>query len=131
MNRLNEVLMRTIIDFCTLVKKNLSTQYPLWTRTCIEYINQNLHKNISLDDIASEINMNGKYVSVQFKKITGEGLIEYINRKKIEESQFLLINTKLSILEISTILNYTDQSHFTKIFKKYTKMTPKQYRNMY
>lgn len=131
MNRLNEVLMRTIIDFCTLVKKNLSTQYPLWTRTCIEYINQNLHRNISLDDIASEINMNGKYVSVQFKKITGEGLIEYINRKKIEESQFLLINTKLSILEISTILNYTDQSHFTKIFKKYTKMTPKQYRNMY
>ena len=82
MNRLNEVLMRTIIDFCTLVKKNLSTQYPLWTRTCIEYINQNLHRNISLDDIASEINMNGKYVSVQFKKITGEGLIEYINRKK-------------------------------------------------
>ncbi|RGF00228.1 AraC family transcriptional regulator [Catenibacterium sp. AM22-15] len=131
MNRLNEVLMRTIIDFCTLVKKNLSTQYPLWTRTCIEYINQNLHRNISLDDIASEINMNGKYVSVQFKKITGEGLVEYINRKKIEESQFLLINTKLSILEISTILNYTDQSHFTKIFKKYTKMTPKQYRNMY
>ena len=56
--------------------------------------------------------MNGKYVSVQFKKITGEGLIEYINRKKIEESQFLLINTKLSILEISTILNYTDQSQF-------------------
>lgn len=130
MNRLNEVLMRTIIDFCTLVKKNLSTQYPLWTRTCIEYINQNLHRNISLDDIANEINMNGKYVSVQFKKITGEGLLEYINRKKIEESQFLLINTKLSILEISTILNYTDQSHFTKIFKKYTKMTPKQYRNM-
>lgn len=131
MNRLNEVLMRTIIDFCTLVKKNLSTQYPLWTRTCIEYINQNLHRNISLDDIANEINMNAKYVSVQFKKITGESLLEYINRKKIEESQFLLINTKLSILEISTILNYTDQSHFTKIFKKYTKMTPKQYRNMY
>lgn len=122
MNRLNEVLIRTIIDFCTLVKKNLSTQYPLWTRTCIEYINQNLHRNISLDDIANEINMNAKYVSVQFKKITGESLLEYINRKKIEESQFLLINTKLSILEISTILNYTDQSHFTKIFKKYTKM---------
>ncbi len=129
LSRLNEVFMRSIIDFCSLVKKNTKTTYPFWTRNCIEYINQNLHKNIKLDDIAKEINMNPKYISVQFKKITGESLVTYINRKKIEESQFLLRSTKLSILEISIVLNFTDQSHFTKVFKKYANLSPKQYRD--
>lgn len=131
LSRLNEVFMRSIIDFCSLVKKNTKSTYPFWTRNCIEYINQNLHKNIKLDDIAKEINMNPKYISVQFKKITGEALVTYINRKKIEESQFLLRSTKLSILEISIILNFTDQSHFTKVFKKYANLSPKQYRDRF
>lgn len=55
----------------------------------------------------------------------------YINRKKIEESKFLLQNTKLSILEIAIMLNFTDQSYFTKVFKKYTNLSPKQYRNQF
>ena len=131
LSRLNEVFMRSIIDFCSLVKKNTKSTYPFWTRNCIEYTNQNLHKNIKLDDIAKEINMNPKYISVQFKKITGEALVTYINRKKIEESQFLLRSTKLSILEISIILNFTDQSHFTKVFKKYANLSPKQYRDRF
>lgn len=131
LNRLNEVFMRSIIDFCSLVKKYIKSTYPFWTRNCIEYINQNLHKNIKLDDIAKEINMDSKYISVQFKKITGESLVTYINRKKIEESKFLLQNTKLSILEIAIMLNFTDQSYFTKVFKKYTNLSPKQYRNQF
>ncbi|WP_257147935.1 helix-turn-helix domain-containing protein [Bacillus thuringiensis] len=56
---------------------------------------------------------------------------KYIQREKIEEAKKLLTVTNYTLLEIGTVLNFNNQSYFTKVFKKYTKVTPKQYRNQY
>ena len=56
---------------------------------------------------------------------------EFIMQEKIEEAKRLLILSNHTILEISSLLHFTDQSYFTKTFKKVTGVTPKVYRNRY
>ncbi|WP_443988846.1 helix-turn-helix domain-containing protein [Faecalibacillus intestinalis] len=53
----------------------------------------------------------------------------YINKRKVEEAKFLIQCTNVSLLEISTTLSFADQSHFSKVFKKYTDISPNQYKN--
>ncbi|MEB8823047.1 helix-turn-helix transcriptional regulator [Bacillus cereus] len=76
-------------------------------------------------------NKNPMYLSTLFKKEVGMTLSEYIQREKVEEAKKLLTLTNYSLLEVSTFLNFNNQSYFTKIFKKYTEFTPKQYRNQH
>ncbi len=56
---------------------------------------------------------------------------EFITQEKIEEAKRLLIGSNHTLLEISNLLHFSDQSYFTKSFKKVTGMTPKVYRNRY
>ncbi|MDQ0233070.1 YesN/AraC family two-component response regulator [Metabacillus malikii] len=63
-----------------------------------------------------------------FKKEVGISVTEYIQRTKIEEAKKLISFSDYSLSKIHTLLNFTDQSYFTKVFKKYTGYTPKQYR---
>ncbi|WP_227011817.1 helix-turn-helix transcriptional regulator [Paenibacillus lutimineralis] len=69
------------------------------------------------------------YLSKLFKQETGMTVIEYIQRQKIEEAKKLLTLSDASPLRAASLLNFHDQSHFTKVFKKYTGVTPKQYKN--
>ncbi|AZK47658.1 helix-turn-helix domain-containing protein [Paenibacillus lentus] len=65
----------------------------------------------------------------KFKKKVGCSLRIYIQQAKIDEARSLLLLTDNSISEISTLLNYHDQSYFFKYIKKFTGVTPNEYRN--
>lgn len=128
--KLTKLLIEMIVDFCLLVQQAKLNQYPKWINDSIEYINRHLHYPISLNDIASEVKMRPSYVSVYFKKITNEPLTVFIQRKRMEEAAFLLKNTQLTLLEISTLLSFSSQTYFATVFKKYYNVTPKNYRNV-
>ena len=59
----------------------------------------------------------------------GTPFIEYVNTLKVEKACELLVTTNLSIIDIAMSVGFDDQSYFTKLFKKDTSMTPKQYRS--
>ena len=71
--------------------------------------------------------LSESYLSAAFKKEVGETMTHYIQRKKADEAARLLLFTNKSHIEISCLLNYSSQSNFIQIFKKYKHMTPKQY----
>nr|WP_237446585.1 helix-turn-helix transcriptional regulator [Shimazuella alba] len=75
--------------------------------------------------------LNPIYLCQLFKNEVGISLREYIQQQKIEEAKRLLISTSYSLTDICTYLHFTDQSYFTKVFKKFVGITPKQYRNTY
>ena len=89
----------------------------------------NLNKNIKLDELAGICNMSVSHFSKVFKKESGTTFKEYFNRKKIERAKYLLEESNNSISNISYSLGFEDTSYFTKIFKKYTKVTPKNIEN--
>lgn len=93
-----------------------------------EYISKHFSENISLADVADVIHLNPSYFSSLFKQVTGESFKEYLNKVRIEEAKSLLEHTDYSIIEIAVACGYSDQSYFTKVFKKTTGITPKQYR---
>ena len=66
-----------------------------------------------------------------FKSHTGKTLKNYHNELKINYAMELLKNKKMSILKISTTLGYNSLSHFIKLFKSYTSLTPNEYRKQF
>lgn len=97
-------------------------------KKAIRYISQNFSRSLTLDEVAEHVHLNSAYFSTLFKQSTGSSFKEYLNMVRIEESKRLLANTDNSIIDISLATGFEDQSYFSKVFKKYTGLTPKQYR---
>lgn len=123
------IICDSIVDFTKLVKRYKHSQHPYWIKLCKNYISHHLHQNITLQNLADLTDMNPNYLSSQFKKITGQSIKQYINQTKIKEAQFLIQNSHYSLSEISEILNFSNQSHFHKVFKNIVGMNPHQYKN--
>lgn len=91
-----------------------------------KYINEHLHEDISLQDVADKMFFSTVYFSRFFKKQTGETFSSYLLRTRMEYALKLLEKNK-KVTEISEACGYHDPSYFTRIFKEYYKYTPKDY----
>lgn len=92
------------------------------------FIQKEYKCNLSLADVATEVNLAPAYVSHIFKKETGQGIVEYITELKMIKAKQLLEDKSLKIIQIAKNCGYENQSYFNKLFKAYFGMTPKQYR---
>ena len=96
--------------------------------TVRDYVERHLGENVTVRDVAAAVGLHPSYCNTRFHAQTGVNLKQYIHRRKTREAQRLLRETTRPISEIGTTLGYFDQSHFTRVFKKYARMTPAQYR---
>lgn len=92
------------------------------------FIEENYHKDISLDDISRKVDISPYYFSKLFKEETGENFIEYLTNLRIEKAKKLLMNRELSIKNICVDTGYSDPNYFSRIFKKQVGITPTEYR---
>lgn len=123
--RLQKAMVR---GYCMLVNNYSMKDYSLLIRRALTYIDIDITGDLSLKKIASELSVNASYLSTLFKRETGCTLTEYVNRKRVEHAIFLLNTTNLQIQDIAESCGILDVNYFTKIFKKYTEQTPKEYR---
>ncbi|WP_088344888.1 helix-turn-helix domain-containing protein [Bacillus cereus] len=124
----NRLIEDALCTFADRVKLFNAQKYSKTIITCLDYISKNIYNAITLNNLAEHIGIKPSYLSSLFKKEVGISLVEYLQGERIEEAKKLLTLTTYSLSEICTWLNFNDQSYFTKIFKKFTNMTPKQYR---
>jgi AraC-like DNA-binding protein len=96
-----------------------------------EYMRANYSKEISLNDIAKTVNMAEVSFSRFIKKRTGKTFIDSLNDIRLGHSTRLLIDTTLSISEVSFKCGYNNLSYFNRIFKKKHNCTPKEFRENY
>ncbi|MDD2971257.1 MAG: response regulator [Lachnospiraceae bacterium] len=95
-----------------------------------KYIDEHLHDcELSLKTVAGELYVNESYLSRSFKQETGESLIEYITRNRIEQSIELLNTTDMKAYEISEYVGIKDPHYFSICFKKQMGVTIKEYKN--
>ena len=83
---------------------------------------------ISLDDVSREVNVSPYYFSKLFKEEVGENFIDYLTDLRISRAKLMLKDETLTIREAGARAGYADQNYFSRIFKKQTGMTPRQYR---
>lgn len=98
-------------------------------KKALAYIEENLYLQVQLSDTAKEIGVSAAYLSTLFKKEMGQNFIEYVNQQKTEAAKKLLEEGKM-VYEISDKLGYENSTYFSKLFKKFTNMSPDTYRKL-
>ncbi|MDH3981967.1 MAG: AraC family transcriptional regulator [Kiritimatiellaceae bacterium] len=95
------------------------------------YVEENIHHSIALGDIADELDVSPSYLSDWLFKMLRVRPIEYINRRRVEEAQQLLISDKLSIKEIAGQIGFSSPSYFCRVFKNQIGLSASRYRSLY
>lgn len=102
---------------------------PQWVNKLKQIIFHQFADKLSLEFLSKQLDVHPVHLSKYFPKYFNCSLGEFIRRIKVEQSAILLADQKLSLTEISYQCGFSDQSHFIRLFKKHTGITPLQYRN--
>jgi AraC family transcriptional regulator len=94
----------------------------------IEYINEWLHKNITLTEIATELNLSQYYFCRLFKQSICITPHQYLIQQRIERSKQLLSQKDIRIVDIATQCGFANPSHFARCFRKAMGISPQQFR---
>ncbi len=92
-----------------------------------EYINEHLHQNLTLTEIAAIAQISPYHFLRLFKQSMGVTPHQYILQRRIDKAKYLLRHSKLSIVNIALCAGFCDQSHMTRCFKRMLGVTPKQF----
>lgn len=94
----------------------------------INFCKNNLSQDITLDILAEHININKSYFSFLFKKEIGVNFWDYLTNLKLSKAKELLTETNLKSYEIAGMVGYRNASHFGKVFKEHTGLTPSEFK---
>lgn len=94
----------------------------------MRHIQVNLKENLTVGYLAGRANLHQDYFSRLFLKYAGQRPLSYLHEKRIERAQYLIATTHLSYSEIAEKVGFENLSHFSKIFKKVTSLTPGEYK---
>lgn len=127
---IHEQFLKVVQPALILLQKVNFNQAGAAIEEAVKYIQKNYDKQISTKEIADMINLSTPYFSASFKKITGENYSNYLCRIRMEKACELLTTTKLKVYEVSHLVGYLDEKHFSKMFSKNHNMTPATYRKL-
>ncbi len=126
---LNLFLISLVRDFGYLDKDtSVSSIHLKNLQNILTFIDEHFTQRISLEQLADKAGMSPNYFSSFFKKISGINLWDYINNKRINYALNLLRNSNKNILEIAMLCGFNNTTHFNKMFKRVSGMTPTEYR---
>jgi YSIRK-targeted surface antigen transcriptional regulator len=119
---------KMVCDFTKQVEqirfgKNVS---QLTLNVC-HYVLHHLSETITVEEIAEKLYISRPYLSKKFKQDTGISLTQFILKEKMEEAKTLIKQRDKSINMIASYLGFSSQSHFSRVFKKCTGLTPGEY----
>lgn len=92
-----------------------------------KYVITHIQNKIALAEVAQQVYLSPSYLSVLFKKHCGESLVDYINRKKMEKACEMLLSDQYLINQVSELLSFDNAYYFTRVFKRYVGVTPREY----
>lgn len=105
---------------------------PTEIHSAVEEINGYIHKHyrepLNIAELAAKYHFNHSYLTRIFKKEKGISPLRLINELRIHDAKSLLLDSPMSVREISEALGFSDQHYFSRIFKDFTGKTPKEYR---
>ena len=124
-----ENLLLNVFNSYLKTKSGSKKKIPTWARELKEIIQDHVDENLSLKEISKGLSISPSYLSREFSKYFEDlSFGEYIRKQRIEKARELMENTSYSLTEIVYLTGFSDQSHFTRIFKKHTGQNPSDFR---
>jgi len=126
-NRLRREMIRSYTD---AVRRLGAAGHSRPVRRVIQYINDHLDGDFSLNDLAREAELHPVSLSRLFRKENGITITAHIRRRRMEEARWILGTTDFSLQDTALMTGYEDPAAFSKAFKRESGMPPGKYRNM-
>jgi AraC-like DNA-binding protein len=97
----------------------------------LAYVADHFREAITLGQVAETMHLSAERTRHLFKDVTTVGFKEYVTKLRLAEAKLLLLKTRVNICEIASAVGYTNTYQFYKVFKRYTRMSPADYRRYY
>ncbi len=120
---------KMVRSYCQLVQDFSLRGHSHLISKLLIHIDADLAADLSLSALAKMLNVNSSYLSALFKKELGSTLTEYVSKRRVTYAKFLLETSSLQIQTIAQHCGIPDVNYFTRTFKRYTGVTPKEYRS--
>lgn len=124
-----------LLDYLRLVCRYIGERKTNKSRNVIERIKNMIetryHENLTISHIAKEVYLTTTYVCLIFKQETGMTLNDYLTRVRMETALDMLKDPANKLHDICYAIGYSEPSYFSKMFKKYTGLSPSEYRNIH
>lgn len=123
---------RAVEDFSARVAERLGRAHGSnYLERARDYVRKHYREKIYLEDLAANLDISPSYLSRLFKKESGQCLQDFINEERVYRASNLLVYSDFSLPEIAAYVGFPNQSYFSKIFRRFRNMTPKNYRDRY
>jgi AraC family transcriptional regulator len=103
---------------------------PAKLKKAIDYINEHLGEDLSLTEIAAQVDMSQFYFCRLFKQSVGTTPHKYLIQQRVERSKSLLKQRECTIVDIAADCGFANPSHFAKCFRQHTGVSPQQFRSI-
>ncbi len=123
------VFMTFASECFSLLKHNCRKISNQIVERAMEYIRDHYPEEITLQRLSQEVYVNPMYLSRLFKEKASISYIDYLTQIRMSHAKKLLEDLSLRIYDISEMVGYESRKHFGKVFKDFTGMSPKDYRN--
>ena len=97
----------------------------------VSYLKSNISKKITIAELTREFQINRTDLSKRFLEYTGETVMEYVKRIRIDFAATMLRDTKIPLIDIMERVGFHDYSYFSNTFKKKKGISPQAYRRKY
>ncbi len=127
------IIKSSILSLLTLIYNDINSfvTYPDLINKSLKYINDNLEKNLRIEQIAKSCNLSPTYFQHIFKKHVLITPNNYIVRARLEKSKEMLASTDMTASEIAYKSGFSSPAYFNYVFKKHINLSPIQFRNKF
>lgn len=128
-NVLMEKMQKAEDYLCDLLEQNrMRGKYSDAINSVLDYINEHYQEHIVMEEVAEEVHLSRTYLSILFKKETGEKFSDYLQKVRLDKACRLLQDTNQQISEIAENTGFFDTAHFSRVFKEHYAISPAEYR---
>ena len=102
---------------------------PVKIKAIVDYLNEHIYGKITVSDISHKFGISESLLKKEFSRYYRGGIINYYNKRKVEEAKILIRRRDYSFSEIADKLGFDNPQYFSRFFKNITNMTPTEYKN--
>lgn len=124
------IVYQLLAHFMKRAQKKIKSRDERIEKT-LSYIHSHIYENINLDSLTDICCLSKDHYIRLFRQKIGTTPLQYINQKKIEKAQLILVTDNMPVKNVALTLGFDDYSYFNRLFKKLTGTTPQEYRHSY